>query len=190
MIENNNSLNYSDNEIIDNQDRQSQKSFKKVSVVQSKEKPKTSFSNVFHYIFYFSVIIFIYALFFVNFLKTNNWYEENTHYVNLRPISICNTYIQKFETCLNDSKKSTNILKKEEDKYVYDTSTICKEYNDILQTCFDDVHSFSAKCQMHLNELYICKNKGNEIKKCLNNNLLSCLSPFSIINITKVFDDL
>ena len=190
MIENNNSLNFGDNEIIDNR---SHNSFKKVSMRQSKEKlSKTDFSQIFHYIFYFSVIILIYALFFVNYLKTNKWYEENTHYINLNPFSICDNYIKGFEKCLNKSIKSINMLKKEGDKYTYvnDTNTICKEYNDLLQICIDDVHIFSTKCQRHLNELYLCKNKGKELKKCLNNNFLSCSKVFNIINVSKVFDDL
>ena len=190
MIENNNSLNFADNEIIDNR---SHNSFNKVSVRKTREKiSKPNFSQIFPHIFYFSVIIFIYALFFVNYLKTNKWYEENTHYINLNPFSICDNYIKGFEICLNNSKKSINMLKKGGDKYIYvnDTKTICKEDNDLLQTCFDDVHIFSTKCQRHLNELYLCKNKGKELKKCLNYNFLSCSKIFNIINVSKVFDDL
>ncbi len=189
MIENNNPLNNSDNNIINN--NHNENLFKKESVIQTKEMPsKTNISHALYYIFYFSVIILVYALFFINYSKTNNWYEENTHYINLRPISICTGYIKKFEICLNESKKSTNMLKREGDKYVYDTKTICKEDNDKLQTCFDDVHLFSQRCQIYLNELYLCKNKGNKIKACINNNLVSCWRPFNLVDINKVFEQL
>ena len=87
--------------------------------------------------------------------------------------------------------KSASMLKKEGDIYVYDTKLICKEDNDKLQSCFDKVHSFSQRCQIYLNDLYLCKNKtGNDINKCLNNNLFNCWRPYNVINITKVYEDL
>ena len=188
MIENNN-LDLSNNGILNNQN---QNSFKEVSVIQSKDKQiinrKTSEK---YFILYISVIIIIYILFFINYLKTNNWYEENRHYINLRPFTICNEYISNLENCLNETQKSASMLKKEGDNYVYDTKLICKDDNDKLQTCFDKVHSFSQRCQIYLNDLFLCKNTtGSNIKKCINNNLINCWRAYNIINITKVYDEL
>ena len=187
---NNNSLPFENNdEILENP---KSNSFNNMPSIQSKQKPpRKKKSNAFYYIFYLSIIISIYVLFFINYLKTKNWYEENTHYINLRPISICQNYIKSFENCLNSSQKSTLLLKKEGNNYIYDTKIICKEYNDKLQGCFDNVHHFSQRCQLYLNELDLCKNKyGKEIKKCLTNNLISCWKAYNFINITKVFEDL
>ena len=90
MIENNN-LDLSNNGILNNPN---QNSFKEVSVIQSKEKEsKSKKVSGKYFIFYISVIITIYVLLFINYLKTNNWYEENRHYINLRPFSICSEYI-------------------------------------------------------------------------------------------------
>ena len=188
MIENHN-LESSNNGILNNPNNNQ---FKEVSVIQSKDKQiinkKTSEKYL---ILYFLVIIFIYVLFFINYLKTSNWYEENRHYINLRPISICDEYIKSLEQCLKEKQKSVSMLKKEGDVYVYDTKLICKDDNDKLQTCFDKVHAFSQRCQIYLNDLYLCKNKtGSEFKKCLNNNLINCWRSYSVINITKVYDDL
>ena len=188
MIENHN-LDYSNNGMLNNQNINA---FKEVSVIHSKEKQINSKkSSEKYFISYFSTLIFIYILFFINYLKTNNWYEENRHYINLRPISICNDYIKNLEKCLNETQKSASMLKKEGDIYVYDTKLICKEENDKLQTCFDKVHSFSQRCQIYLNDLFLCKNKtGNGINKCLNSNLINCWRSYNVINITKVFEDL
>ena len=188
MYENNNhnsnSLDFVNNEEINNDKKEN--SFK----VQSEPKTtKNKNSHAFQYISYLSIILSIYIFFFINYLKTNNWYEENTHYINLRPLSICENYIKTFKNCLNQSQKSTSIVIKDGDKYIFDTKIICKEHNDKLQGCFDHVHEFSKKCQLYLNELYICKNKyGKEIKKCLNSNLINCLRGYNLINITKVFE--
>ena len=188
MIENHN-LDYSNNGMLNNPNNNA---FKEVSVIQSKEKQIINKkSSEKYFIFYFFTLIFIYVLFFINYLKTNNWYEENRHYINLRPIVICDEYIKNLEKCLNETQKSAANLKKEGDIYVYDTKSICKEDNDKLQTCFDKVHAFSQRCQIYLNDLYLCKNKtGSEIKTCLNSNLINCWRAFSVINITKVYDDL
>ena len=188
MIENNN-LDLSNNGILNNPN---QNNFKEVSVIQSKDKEsKSKKASGKYFIIYISTIIFIYFLFFINYLKTNNWYEENRHYINLRPISICDEYIKNLEKCLNETQKSAAMLKKEGDVYVYDTKLICKDDNDKLQTCFDKVHSFSQRCQIYLNDMFLCKNKtGNEIDKCLNNNLFNCWRPYNVINITKVYEDL
>ena len=111
MIENNN-LDLSNNGIINNPN---QNSFKEVSVIQSKEKEsKSKKVSGKYFIFYVSVIILIYILLFINYLKTNNWYEENRHYINLRPFSICSEYISSLENCLNETQKSATMLKKEE----------------------------------------------------------------------------
>ena len=188
MIENNN-IDLSNNSIANNQ---SQNSFKEVSVIQSKEKEtKTKKSSAKNFIIYISVIIFIYILFFINYLKTNNWYEENRHYINLRPFTICNEYITNLESCLNETQKSATNLKKEGDVYVYDTKLICKDDNDKLQSCFDKVHSFSQRCQIYLNDLFLCKNKtGSSFNTCINNNLINCWRAYNIINISKVYDEL
>ena len=166
--------------------------FKEVSVIQSKDRQNINKQSSEKYLyFYFSALIFIYVLLFINYLMTNNWYEENRHYINLRPIIICDDYIHNLEKCLNDTQKSASMLKKEGDIYVYDTKLICKDDNDKLQACFDKVHSFSQRCQIYLNDLYLCKNKtGNNINKCLNNNLFNCWRPYNVINITKVYKDL
>ena len=79
MIENNN-LEFSNNGMLNNPNTNI---FKEVSVIQSKDRQtinkKTSEK---YFIIYFSTLIFIYILFFINYLKTNNWYEENRHYIN------------------------------------------------------------------------------------------------------------
>ena len=188
MIENNN-LEFSNNGMLN---IPNSNKFKEVSVIQSKDKQIINRrSSEKYFIFYFSTLIFIYVLFFINYLKTNNWYEENRHHINLRPISICDDYIKNLEKCLNETQKSAAMLKKEGDIYVYDTKLICKDDNDKLQTCFDKVHAFSQRCQIYLNDLYLCKNKtGSEISKCLNNNLINCWRSYNVINITKVYDDL
>ena len=188
MIENNN-LDLSNNGISNNQN---QNSFKEVSVIQSKEKDsKSKKSGGKYFIIYISAILVIDILFFINYLKTNNWYEENRHYINLRPFSICSEYITNLEKCLNDTQKSADNLIREGDYYVYDTKLICKDDNDKLQSCFDKVHSFSQRCQIYLNDLYLCKNKtGNSINKCINNNIINCWRAYDIINISKVYDEL
>ena len=188
MIENQN-LESSNNDILNNQ---GPNNVKEVSVIQSKDKQVTKKkTNEKYMILYFLTLIFIYFLFFINYLKTNNWYEENRHYINLRPISICNYYIKNLEKCLNETQKSASMLKKEGDVYVYDTKLICKDDNDKLQSCFDKVHSFSQKCQIYLNDLYLCKNQtGSNINKCLNSNLINCWRAYNIVNITKVYEDL
>ena len=189
MIENNN-LDLSNNNSIAN--NQSHNSFKEVSVIQSKEKEtKMKKSSAKNFIIYISIIIFIYILFFINYLKTNNWYEENRRYINLRPFTICSEYITNLEYCLNETQKSATNLKKEGDVYVYDTKLICKDDNDKLQSCFDKVHSFSQRCQIYLNDLFLCKNKtGSNFNKCINNNLINCWRAYNIINISKVYDEL
>ncbi len=188
MIENNN-LDLSNNGILNNPN---QNSFKEVSVIQSKEKEsKSKKVSGKYFIFYVSVIIMIYILLFINYLKTNNWYEENRHYINLRPISICDEYIKNLEKCLNDTQKSASMLKKEGDVYVYDTKLICKDDNDKLQSCFDKVHSFSQRCQIYLNDLFLCKNQtGNSINKCINSNLINCWRAYNVINISKLYEEL
>ena len=188
MIENNN-LDLSNNGILNNPN---QNSFKEVSVIQSKEKESKSKKTTGKYfIIYISTIIFIYFLFFINYLKTNNWYEENRHYINLRPFTICSEYISNLEKCLNETQKGVSMLKKEGDYYVYDTKLICKEDNDKLQSCYDKVHSFSQRCQIYLNDLYICKNQtGSDYKNCINNNIINCWRAYNIINISKVYDEL
>ena len=166
--------------------------FKEVSVIQSKDRQVVNKkSNGKYFLFYFFTLLFIYFLFFINYLKTNNWYEENRHYINLRPISICANYIQNLEICLNETQKKASMLIKEGDSYVYNTKLICKEDNDKLQTCFDRVYLFSQRCQIYLNDLFLCKHKNeNKISKCLNDNLINCWRSYNIINITKVYDDL
>ena len=190
----NNSLNLSDNEEILEERKQNSLKNEEQSSIQHKQKlpkNKNKKSHAFYYIFYLSIIFSIYVLFFINYLKTNNWYEENTHYINLKPISICEYYIKDFQNCLNISQKSTSLIKKDGDKYIYDTKIICKDYNDKLQICLDSVHSFSQRCQLYLNELYLCKNKrGKNIKNCLNNNLINCWRIYKLINITKVYEEL
>ena len=188
MIENNN-IESSNNGILNNPN---QSIFKEVSVIQSKDSQKQNIKSTEKYLFYyFAVIIFIYILFFINYLKTSNWYEENRHYINLRPISICDDYIKNLEKCLNDTQKSASMLKKEGDFYVYDTKLICKEDNDKLQNCFDKVHLLSQRCQIYLNDVYLCKNQtGSSIDKCLNNNLINCWKAYNLVNITKVYEDL
>ena len=112
MIENHN-LEFSNNGMLNNRNTNS---FKEVSVIQSKDRQIMSKkTNEKYFIFYFSTLIFIYILFFINYLKTNNWYEENRHYINLRPISICDDYIKNLEKCLNETQKSASMLKKEGD---------------------------------------------------------------------------
>ena len=192
MNENNNNNSFdipNNNDIINNQ---SQNSIKRDSIIHSKEKPsKYKIWHALYYIFYLIIIISIYILFFINYLKTNNWYEENMHYINLRPISICENYIKKSEACLKEAQKSSSLLQKQGDKYIFDSTIICKEDNDKLQMCLDNVNLFSQRCQMYLNELYLCKTNGKEINKCLNNkNLIICLNNFNFVNITKVFEDL
>ena len=188
MIENNN-LESSNNGILNNPN---QNSFKEVSVIQSKEKEsKSKNSSAKYFLIYIAVLISIYILLFINYLKTNNWYEENRHYINLRPFTICNEYITNLENCLNETQKSANNLKKEGDMFVYDTKLICKDDNDKLQSCFDKVHSFSQRCQIYLNDLYLCKNQtGSDINKCINSNLINCWRAYNIINISKVYDEL
>ena len=188
MIENNN-LDMSNNGILNNPN---QNSFKEVSVIQSKEKElKSKKTSGKYFIFYITTILIIYILFFINYLKTNNWYEENRHYINLRPFSICSEYISNLEICLNETQKSASMLKKEGDNYVYDTKLICKEDNDKLQSCFDKVHSFSQRCQIYLNDFFLCKNKtGSSYQKCINNNLINCWRAYNVINISKVYDEL
>ena len=162
MIENNN-LDLSNNGIINNPN---QNSFKEVSVIQSKEKEsKSKRVSGKYFIFYISIIITIYVLLFINYLKTNNWYEENRHYINLRPFSICSEYISNLENCLNETQKTATMLKKEGDNYVYDTKLICKDDNDKLQSCFDKVHSFSQRCQIYLNDFFCAKIKLEVILK-------------------------
>jgi len=189
MIENNN-IDSSINGIINSKNSNS---FKEVSVIQSKEKDiilkKTSTEK--YFIIYSSVLILIYISFFINYLITNNWYEENRHYINLKPIYICSNYIEKLEQCLKEKQKSKADIKRVGDIYMYDTKSICEEDNKNLQNCFDKVHSFSQVCQIYLNDLYLCKNNsGNGLSKCLNNNLLNCWRAYNIINISKVFDDI
>ena len=190
MNENNNSLDFSNNnEVMNNQNLNG---FKKLTVINSNGKSsKSKISHSLQFIPYFCIIIFVYILFFINYLKTNKSYEENIHYINLSPISICHNYIKNFEICLNDSQKSASMLKKEGNKYFYDTTVICKKENDKLQLCFDKVQLFSQKCQIYLNDLYLCKNKyKNSIKNCLNSNLIGCWKNYNIIDIIKVYDDL
>ena len=192
----NNSLDLSDNEEINEERKQNSLKDAQASSIQpqkklSKNKNKNKKSHAFYYIFYLSIIVFIYVLLFINYLKTNNWYEENTHYINLKPISICENYIKGFQNCLNISQKSTSLIKKDGDKYIYDTKIICKEFNDKLQNCLDSVHSFNQRCQLYLNELYLCKiKKGKNINDCLNNDLINCWRIFNLINITKVYEEL
>ena len=188
MNENQN-LEASNNGILNNQNNNI---FNEVSVIQSKEKQiKNKKGSGKYFVMYIFVLIAIYAIFFINYLKTNNWYEENRHYINLKPMTICDDYIKNLEKCLKETQKSASMLKKEGDVYVYDTKLICKEDNDKLKSCFDKVHAFSQRCQIYLNDLYLCKNKtGNEISKCLNNNIINCWRAYNIINITKVFEDL
>ena len=188
MIENNN-LESSNNGILNNQ---SQSSFKEVSVIQSKDKEsKIKNSSGKYFIIYISIIIFIYILFFINYLKTNNWYEENRHYINLRPFKICSDYITNLENCLNETQRTATNLKQEGGAYVYDTKLICKDDNDKLQSCFDKVHSFSQRCQIYLNDLFLCKNQtGNSINKCINSNLINCWRAYNVINISKVYEEL
>ena len=53
--------------------------FKEVSVIQSKDRKIVhKKTNEKYCIIYFSALIFIYILFFINYLKTNNWYEKDT----------------------------------------------------------------------------------------------------------------
>ena len=188
MIENHN-LDLSNNEAINNTQKNL---FKEVSVIQSKEnEPKPAKVSGKNFIIYISIIGIIYFCFFINFLKTSNWYEENQHYINLRPIILCSEYITNLENCLNETQRGASMIKKEGDFYVYDTKLICKDDNDKLQTCFDKVHSFSQRCQIYLNDLYLCKNKtGNNFKKCINTNLINCWRAYNIINISKVYDEL
>ena len=187
---NNNSLNFSNNdEIINNQ---SQNSHKKKPIIHSKEK-QTQYKacHALYYIAYMIIIISIYVLFFINYLKTNNWYKDNIHYINLNPISICENYIKKSEACLKDTqKKSSNVIKKQGDKYVFDSAIICKEDNDKLQICIDSVNLFREGCQIYLNELSLCKNNGKQLNNCMNKNIANCLKAFNYVNITKVFEDL
>ena len=182
-------LEASNNGILNNQNNNI---FNEVSVIQSKEKQiKNKKGNGKYFVIYIFVLIAIYAVFFINYLKTNNWYEENRHYINLRPFSICSEYISNLENCLNETQKTATMLKKEGDNYVYDTKLICKDDNDKLQSCFDKVHSFSQRCQIYLNDFFLCKNKtGSNIKKCINNNLINCWRAYNIINITKVYEEL
>ena len=183
---NNNSLNISNNEHdIDNK---SQNSHKKNQIKEKSSKFKIW--HALYYIVYMIIIISIYVLFFINYLKTNNWYEENIHYINLNPISICENYIKKSEACLKDIQKSSFFIKKQGDKYVFDSGIICKEDNDKLQICLDSVNVFREKCQIYLNELSLCKNNGKQLNKCLNKNLANCLKAFNFVNITKIFEDL
>ncbi len=189
MIENNNNFDLSNNGILNNPH---QNSFKEVSVIQSKESTiKSVKASGKNFIIYISIISSIYLLFFINYLKTNNWYEENQHYINLKPITLCSEYITNLESCLNETQRGAANIKKEGDYYVYDTKVICKDDNDKLQSCFDKVHSFSQRCQIYLNDLYLCKNKtGNKIENCINNNIYNCWRAYSIINISKVYDEL
>ena len=186
---NNNSLNISNNdEIINNQ---SQHSHNKNPIIHSKEKPsKFKVWHALYYIFYMIIIISIYILFFINYLKTNNWYEENIHYINFNPISICDNYIQKSEACLKDIQKSTSAVKKQGKVYVFDSTNICKEDNDKLQICLDNANLVRERCQLYLNELSICKNNGKQLNNCLHKNLANCLKDFNYVNITKVYEDL
>ena len=187
MIENQN-LDFSNNGMLNNRNSNT---FKEVSVIHSKEKIINKKSTEKYFILYFSTIIFIYILFYINYLKTSNWYEENRHYINLRPISICNVYIENLEKCINETQKSAFMLRKDGDIYVYDTKLICKEDNDRLQSCFDKVQSFSQRCQIYLNDLFLCKNKtGSNINKCINNNMINCWRAYNVINMTKVYEDL
>ena len=188
MIENNN-LELSNNGSINNQN---QNSFKEVSVIQSKESDSNSKkSSLKNFVLYISIIVIIYILLFINYLKTNNWYEENLHFINLQPISICGDYMKNLEKCINNIQKSASMIKREGSNYVYDTKLICQEENNRLQSCFDKVHLFSQRCQIYLNDLYICKNKKKEsLSKCINNNLINCWRTYNIINITKVYEDL
>ena len=188
MIENNN-IESSNNGMLNNPN---QNTFKEVCVIQSKNREIDNTKTTEKYLFYyFATIILIYILFFINYLKTSNWYEENRHYINLRPISICDDYIKNLEKCLNETQKSASMLKKEGDYYVYDTKIICKDANEKLQNCFDKVHLFSQRCQIYLNDVYLCKNQtGSKIDTCLNNNLVNCWNSYNIINITKVYEDL
>ena len=187
MIENQN-LDFSHNGMLNNRNSNA---FKEVSVIQSKEKIINKKSSEKYFILYFSVIIFIYILFYINYLKTGNWYEENRHYINLRPISICNVYIQNLEKCINETQKSAFMLRKDGEIYVYDTKLICREDNDRLQSCIDKVQSFSQRCQIYLNDLFLCKNKtGSNINKCINTNMINCWRAYNVINMTKVYEDL
>ena len=176
---------------IENRDKNLNES-KKVSVFQSKNiliNEKSSSAK--YYYLYCSVLIVIFFLFYLNYLQTSTWYEDHQHYVNLRPIKICTDYMKKLEKCLNDTQNSAENLKKENGIYTYDTKTICKNENDKLQTCFDKVYSFSQKCQIYLNELYLCKNNtGSSFEKCISNNLKSCWKTYNEVNLTKVYDEL
>ena len=73
MIENNNNFDLSNNGILNNPH---QNSFKEVSVIQSKESTiKSVKASGKNFIIYICIISSIYLLFFINYLKTNNWYE-------------------------------------------------------------------------------------------------------------------
>ena len=193
MNENNNISNEEHNnsfDFINNDDgiNENQKQISSKSGVEQKPIKKKN-SHAFQYISYLSIIISIYIFFFINYLKTNKWYDENIHYISLRPLSICDNYIKNFEDCIEKSQKTTSKTKRDGDKYIYDTNIICKEDNDKLQGCFDNVQEFTRKCQLYLNELSICKNKnGKEKNDCLKHDLINCWKAFNLINITKVFD--
>ena len=188
MLENDN-IDINDSENISNQN---QNSFKEVSVIQSKENDSNSNkSSLKNFILYISIIIIIYISLIINYFKTNNWYDKNLHFINLQPINICKQYMTNLEKCLNQIQKSTSMVKKEGKNYVYDTKEICKDDNNRLEICFDRVHLFSKKCQIYLNDLYLCKNiKKESLEKCINNNLINCWRPFNIINISKVYEEL
>ena len=186
---NNNSLDLPNNNEINN--NQNQNSHENISIIHPKEKPsKYKIWHAFYYIFYMIIIISIYVLFFINYFKTHNWYEKNIKYINLSPLSICANYIKKSGDCLKDTQKLSSSLKNLGDKYVFDSSTICKEENDKLQICMDNVNIFKEVCQIYLNELYLCKNNGKQLNNCLNKNLDNCMKTFNFVNITKVFEDL
>lgn len=176
-------------------------------------------SNAIYYYLYFTILFSIFFLFYINYLKTNNAYEENITYINLKSSTICNSYIHDLSKCLNNTvtnnKNASKLIKVNNNTYQYDTSKICKLENDKMQLCFDKVYFFSQKCQIYLNEFAQCKknlfekrdnlknindNKnnnnanGNENGKlfyqCLTQGLMNCHRAYPIVNISKVFDDL
>lgn len=163
-------------------------------------------SNSLYYYLYFFILFSIFFLLYINYLKTNTAYEDNLNYKNLRPRSICKDYMNDLSKCLNTTvtniKNNPKLIKVNNFTYKYNTNIICKEQNDNLQLCFDKTFLFSQKCQLYLNELYLCKknniNKINNginnndelINKCISSGLMNCHKAYSIVNISKVFDDL
>ncbi len=193
---------------------------------------KTGSNTIKYKIYYFlhsSSLIIILIGFYINYLKTNDTIEKNRSFINLKPISICDTYLDKLDECLNKTQKIieniinktnstnnninntaistnltnttnvTNVITGDNFKNITSngnysslkssTRYFCREENNKLRTCYDQVYWFSRHCQYYLNDLYDCKKKENKkLKECLNIHFINCAKPYSYVNISKTFD--